>query len=296
MDYKLHYGDALDIMGRLVRKGVKVDAIITDPPYGTTACKWDSIIPFNNYLEVTVRNKTKILYEDEAILHLLKNKIAEDYIDACYIFDEQCKHGMWYYCNKLSDLFIFNASQPFLSTLVMSNTQNFKHEWIWIKNRGSNFANTIREPMKEHESILIFANKKWTYNKQLQERTGGGKDLIGAIQKDKGGKTSNYGNFVGKDICLKELRVPASWQKFNCEVGFHPTQKPVALMEYLIKTYTYEGDTVLDFTCGSGSTGVACRNLNRNFIGIDNGICEKEGQFKDWKWVDVAKWRIENEK
>jgi site-specific DNA-methyltransferase (adenine-specific) len=167
---------------------------------------------------------------------------------------------------KPTGVVALTASQPFTSTLLMSQRQLFRHEWIWIKNRGSNFANTVREPMKEHESILIFSRGKWTYNKQMQERTGGGKALVGAIQKSKGGATDNYGDFAGRDITLSELRVPSSWQKFTCEVGLHPTQKPVPLFEYMIRTYTNEGDIVLDNCCGSGTTGVACQNTGRNFI------------------------------
>ena len=144
---------------------------------------------------------------------------------------------------------------------------------VWIKNRGSNFANTVREPMKEHENILIFSKGKWTYNKQMQERSGGGVNLIGAVQDRRGrGKTNsqlsdNYGSFEGRSITLMELRVPSSWQKFNTEVGFHPTQKPVALFEYLIKTYINENDLVLDNTAGSGTTAIAA-NQYKEALGM----------------------------
>lgn len=177
---------------------------------------------------------------------------------------------------------VFTASQPFTSKLVMSREWEFKHEWIWLKNRGSNFANTVREPMKEHESVLVFSKGKWIYNKQMQERTGGGLERTKYNVKFES-KSENYREFDGrKENKLEDLRVPSSWQKFNVEVGLHPTQKPVALMEYLIKTYTNEGDTVLDFTMGSGSTGVACMNLNRNFIGIE----------LDKNYFNIAKDRI----
>jgi site-specific DNA-methyltransferase (adenine-specific) len=168
-------------------------------------------------------------------------------------------------CNPYA-VMAFTASQPFTSALVMSKPQWFKHEWVWIKNRGSNFANTVREPMKEHESVLIFARGKWTYNKQMQDRTGGGVNLVGAVQKDKGGKTDCYGKFVGRDITLSEKRVPSSWQRFICEVGIHPTQKPVTLYEYLIKTYTNEGWLVLDPCAGSGTTAIAAKNLGRRWL------------------------------
>ena len=170
---------------------------------------------------------------------------------------------------KPNAIIALTASQPFTSMLVMSNIKMFRHEWIWIKNRGSNFANTVREPMKEHESVLIFSKGKWTYNKQMQERTGSGGDRIKYNVKFET-SSDNYREFeTREENKLPELRVPSSWQKFNTEVGLHPTQKPVALFEYLIRTYTNEGDTVLDNCMGSGTTGVAATNLKRKFIGIE---------------------------
>lgn len=163
---------------------------------------------------------------------------------------------------------VLTASQPFTSVLVASNMADFRHEWIWIKNRGSNFLNASREPMKEHESVLVFSQGKWTYNRQMQERCDGGKSLVGKVVPH-AGPSDNYGKFERRKSVLPELRVPSSWQKFNTEVGIHPTQKPVALMEYLIRTYTNTGATVLDNTMGSGTTGVACVNLGRDFIGIE---------------------------
>jgi site-specific DNA-methyltransferase (adenine-specific) len=185
---------------------------------------------------------------------------------------------------KSTAIIALTASQPFTSALVMSKPEWFKHEWIWIKNRGSNFANTVREPMKEHESVLIFCRKgPWTYNKQMQERTGTGGDRVKygvAFQS----KSENYREFEGRPhTMLPELRVPSSWQKFNTEVGLHPTQKPVPLMEYLIRTYSHENEIVLDNTMGSGTTGVACLNLNRKFIGIES----------DLKYFQAAKIRLE---
>lgn len=183
---------------------------------------------------------------------------------------------------KPTAVIALNASQPFTSALVMSNPKMFRHEWIWIKNRGSNFANTVREPMKEHESVLIFSKGKWTYNKQMQERTGGGLSRVQYKLDNRSASSSNYRKFERKNNNQGKLRVPSSWQKFNVEVGKHPTQKPVTLLEYLIKTYTNEGDTVLDNCMGSGSTGVAAVNTGRNFIGIE----------LDENYFKVAKERI----
>ena len=238
----LMLGDCLERMGEI--EDGSVDMVMCDPPYGTTACKWDAVIPFEPMWAQVKRV-------------LKKNGAA-----------------------------VFTASQPFTSALVMSNPSWFRHEWVWIKNRGSNFANTVREPMKEHESVLVFAEKKWTYNKQMQPRTGGGADR--AIY-DCTFKTSsdNYRAFETREgNKLSEMRVPSSWQKFNTAAGGektkHPTQKPVALMEYLIRTYTNPDETVLDFTMGSGTTGVAAMNTGRRFIGIEKG----EGYF------DIAEARI----
>jgi len=182
---------------------------------------------------------------------------------------------------KPTAVIALTTSQPFTSMLVMSNLEMFRHEWIWIKNRGSNFANTVREPFKEHETVLIFSNGHWTYNKQMQERTGGGLERVkyGFSTRT---ETTNYGK-IGPPAPRKgELRLPSSWQKFNTEVGSHPTQKPVALFEYLIKTYSNEGDLVLDNTAGSCTTAVAARNLKRNWICIE----------LDQKYCDVGKQRL----
>jgi site-specific DNA-methyltransferase (adenine-specific) len=183
---------------------------------------------------------------------------------------------------KDTAVFVFTASQPFSSKLIISNIDMFKHEWIWIKNKGSNFANTVREPFKEHESILVFSKGKWTYNKQMQERTGGGVSRANyAVTFDT--KSDNYRKFDAKaPKALTKLRDPSSWQKYNTETGLHPTQKPVALMEYLILTYTNKNETVLDNCMGSGTTGVACINTKRRFIGIE----------KDKKYYKIAKTRI----
>ncbi len=235
---KIICGDCLEVMKKLPDKCV--DMVLCDLPYGTTACKWDTIIPF----EPLWKEYKRIIKDNGAI--------------------------------------VLTASQPFTSALVMSNPDMFKYEWIWIKNRGSNFASVKRTPIKEHESILIFYKNSPTYNPQMQERTGGGIDRVKKPFKQTRDKISEHGVEVKGAEWLDELRYPSSWQKFNCEVGIHPTQKPVALFEYLIKTYTNEGDLVLDNCIGSGTTAVACINLKRNFIGIE----------KEQKYCDIANKRI----
>jgi site-specific DNA-methyltransferase (adenine-specific) len=176
---------------------------------------------------------------------------------------------------KENGIIALTASQPFASALVMSNPDMFKHEWIWEKDGGSNFANTVREPMKEHETVLIFSKGKWTFNKQMQERIGSrkGKTTTSTFNS----KSECYREFEERGVVkIPELRVPRSIQRFTRERGLHPTQKPVSLFEYLIKTYTNEGDLVLDNCAGSGTTGVACMNTNRNYI-----LIEKEEKYID---------------
>ena len=224
MKNELFCGDCLEIMPSLSG----VDCVIADPPYGTTQCKWDAVLPFDQMWAA---------------------------IDGC------CKQAA---------AICMTASQPFSSALVMSNPTMFKHEWVWIKNRGSNFTNTVREPMKEHEMVIVFSKGKWTYNKQMQERTGGGASRVQYNVTFSGQEREGTRQFKERATnALPKMRVPSSWQKFNTEVGLHPTQKPVALMEYLVKTYTNPGDTVLDFCMGSGTTGVACAKQGRRFVGIE---------------------------
>tara|TARA_R110002020_G_scaffold395325_1_gene605413 strand:+ start:309 stop:980 length:672 start_codon:yes stop_codon:yes gene_type:complete len=193
--------------------------------------------------------------------------------------DDMWKH--FWNVLKETGVIALTSSQPFTSKLVISQIDNFKHEWIWEKDGGSNFANTVREPMKEHESVLIFSKGKWTYNKQMEERIGSRK---GKITKSVfNTKSENYQKFDGRGtVVIPKLRVPRSIQRFTRERGLHPTQKPVKLFEYLIKTYTNKNDLVLDCCAGSGTTGVACNNIDRRYILIE----------KEQKYYDIIKERL----
>ena len=249
----LYNGDCLKVMDRLISDGVVVDAIITDPPYGTTACKWDSIIPFNE---------------------------------------------MWLRLNKLikpNGAIVLFGSEPFSSALRMSNIKNYKYDWIWHKNSTSGFALAKKQPMRNHENILLFYKKQCTYN-YIKEKRDMSESSTNRMNYDftsiKG--INNIQNGIAKVQFIpedKNLSYPKTVKYFknianNDKDRVHPTQKPVALMEYLIKTYTLENELVLDFTMGSGTTGVACKNLNRNFIGIE----------LEEKYFTIAKDRIENTK
>lgn len=206
-----------------------VDLVLADPPFGITAQKWDAVIPFGPMWEQLRR-------------------VA-----------------------KPNAAIVLFASQPFTSALVMSNPREFRHEWIWGKNFGGNFMNTVREPMKEHESVLVFSAGGWTYNKQMQERSPEGQGRANRASYAPIREDNLYRpGLVGRARRTRpRLRVPSSVQRFNVERGLHPTQKPVALMAYLIRTYSNPGDVVLDFCFGSASTGVAAVQEGREFIGIE---------------------------
>ena len=244
MKIDLWKGDCLELMKDIPDKSV--DMVLTDPPYGTTACKWDNVIPFEPMWEQ---------------LH----RVTKDNGAICLF-----------------------GSEPFSSALRMSNIKRFKYDWVWKKNRGSNFGSVKYQPMKEHELISVFSTRSHKYYPIKQLRSEGGRSRVQYdINPSNTGKRDYLGGFENKvtrkKTELNDMRVPSSVQFFNTEVGHHPTQKPVALLEYLIKTYTLEGETVLDFTMGSGSTGVACVNLDRNFIGIE----------QDEDYSQIAENRIE---
>lgn len=237
--YRLYKGDCLEVMDGLTKEGVKVDAIICDPPYGTTNCKWDSVIPFDE---------------------------------------------MWGRLNKLikpNGAIALFSDNPFTSKLINSNIKYYKYDWIWEKEQGKNFQHCKNMPLKKTEYINVFYKSKPTYNPQ------GIIKLDKPIMKSNKGKGGNLGHLSSeKKRSMYEqwyINYPSNILRFNADRGLHPTQKPVKLLEYLIKTYTNENELVLDFTMGSGSTGVAAANTNRKFIGIE----------LDENYFNIAKERIE---
>lgn len=242
---ELYNGDCLEIMQQLIDKGVKVDAIITDIPYGTTACKWDNVIPFE---------------------------------------------PMWDRINKLikdNGAVVLFGSEPFSSKLISSNINKYKHSWVWHKKNAGNILLAKYQPLKTTEDIMVFTGKGERVNyypimtkgckdrskdKPIKKKS----DLFSGI---KSGEFKHGNNKKGDERYPKHLIEYSNASRKN---HLHPTQKPVGLMEYLVKTYTNEGETVLDFTMGSGSTGEACKRLNRNFIGIE----------LDKNYFEIAKNRI----
>ena len=246
----LRLGDCLEVM-KSIPNG-SIDAIITDPPYGTTACKWDSVIDFD------------LMWEQ-------LNRII-----------------------KPNGAIVLFGSEPFSSALRMSNIKNFKYDWIWEKNMPTGAAFSKYQPMRIYEQIMCFSINKSNYFPQMVKRTD---EEFKAVYRRNDSITKKTGEQYGSDI-IKRIRKPKNeqWYKYPTNIlkykidrkrngKGHPTQKPVELMEYLIKTYTNEGETVLDFTMGSGTTGVAAKNLDRKFIGIE----------QDENYFNIATERINKE-
>jgi len=235
-------GDCLERMKEI--ESGSVDLILTDPPYGTTACKWDSVIPLDKMWEQLKR----IIKPNGAI--------------------------------------VMTASQPFTTNLIASNIEGFAFCWVWDKCFAANFVQAKRQPLKDHEDVVVFTKtgaQPLYYPQMLKRDTPikkGGNKQSKAIPI---AQTESAKAF-GASCKVYDEKHPTSQIRFSCRDGrgLHPTQKPVALMEYLIKTYTLEGETVLDFTMGSGTTGVACVNTNRKFIGIE----------MDNNYFDIATKRI----
>jgi len=246
----LRLGDCLEVMEDI--PDGSVDAIITDPPYGTTACKWDSVIPFD------------LMWEQ-------LNRII-----------------------KPNGAIVLFGSQPFTSFLLCSNVKRYRHSWVWNKRSITNPFQAKYAPLKCNEDILVFGLNRVNYNPQKtdkpksQQRPIKFKPNYGSDRDYKEGVYGKSKKGLGKDHDETKtnpktiIEIPAVYKKHTV----HPTQKPVALMEYLIKTYTNEGEVVLDFTMGSGTTGVAAKNLNRNFIGIE----------QDQKYFNIAEQRIKETK
>ena len=245
MPHTLLHGDCLDLMAQIPDRSV--DMILCDLPYGTTACKWDTVIPFEplwaHYKRVIKPNGAVVLF----------------------------------------------GSQPFTTELVNSNRKDFRYELIWAKNMPTGAFNANKMPMKSHENLCVFYASLPTYNPQKTKRTE--KELKRFMKEPVTTIIENsvYGSFertvLGRDA---EMKHPHSLLLFdvvngrNADKVAHPTQKPVALCEYMIRTYTNEGETVLDNCMGSGTTGIACMNTGRNFIGIE----------KDPKYFEIARNRI----
>lgn len=253
----LYQGDCLEVMDKLIEQGVKVDCVICDPPYGTVACQWDVVIPFNE-----MWSRLSRLVKDDGVIVLF-------------------------------------GSQPFTSLLIQSKPEWFREEIIWLKNKAGSGLQAKQKHLKIHENIIVFSKTgKYTFNPQkwlvdkkeflTQRKTFNelevGNNIYGEMKR-----VQSIDDGTRNPISIVSCRVPFTPSKSKTyskevDIRVHPTQKPVELLKYLTHSFSNEGDCILDFTMGSGSTGIACINTNRKFIGIE----------LDKKYFDIAKNRIEN--
>jgi len=239
---KTYLGDCLELMPKLI-DDKSIDMIFCDLPYGTTKNKWDSVIPLD-----------KLWSEYERVI-----------ID--------------------NGAIVLFAQTPFDKVLGASNLKLLKYEWIWNKKRPTGYMNANYAPIKQHENILVFSKKSACYVKDRQNAMNYyPQDLIAVNKKIK--RTAQNGNYDHNYYDLESVQkftgYPKSLIEFSIETGLHPTQKPLELIEYMIKTYTNEGDLILDNACGSGTTGLGAKNLNRNYIMME----------QDPKYFKIAKDRV----
>lgn len=248
--------DCLVAMQHIASKSI--DMILCDLPYGTTACKWDIILPF----EQLWQQYERIIKDNGAI--------------------------------------ILFGSHPFASELILSNKKLFKYDLIWEKDKPTNFALANKRPMCYHENIMVFYKEQCTYNKQMEEREGKGtfrynfdishenREIQGTNIKYCGKKQkSNY------DIKYKNPKSILYFDTGQRQQLIHPTQKPLELFKYLIRTYSNENEVVLDNCCGAGTTALACVDTNRRFICIDNGICENaKSIYNGMSWAEITRQRL----
>ena len=259
---KIYNEDCMVGMERI--KDKSIDMILCDLPYGTTQNKWDSILPLNDYIETEIKGKIKQLKEDEYLLYCYKNNISLDI--AKKEWKSKHKKGLWTHYNRIikdNGAIVLTANQPFTAKLIASNPSMFKYAWCWEKSLKTNFLNAKKQPLRNHEDVLVFYKKQCTYNPQGLKKgsISGGNKVTGSYNAWK--SNSKKQMYTGYPSSVLKITNPNNG-------NIHPTQKPIELFEYLIKTYTNEGDIVLDNCMGSGTTAIACIKTKRNYIGWEN--------------------------
>lgn len=270
---KILYGNCLNLLNSVEDKSI--DLIFCDLPYGTTKCSWDIPIPLNEHIIIN----NKVYYKNQYFLYCFLNKIKLD--DCVKNWKQYKKLGLWDNYKRIikdNGCILLFAQTPFDKELGESNKKMLRYEWVWEKPSATGFYNAKKMPMKAHENILVFYSKLPTYNPQktyghkpinsynrraeIQNKT----QIYGKIKGDYsgGGETDRYPRSV--------ILFSSDKQKTKLDKTIYPTQKPLKLIEYFIKTYTNENDLILDNCAGSGTTGIGCENLNRNYILMDNNI------------------------
>lgn len=286
---KVYAEDCLTGMRRI--KDKSIDMILCDLPYGTTQNKWDCVIPLNDYIEIEVKHKKVCMNQDEYKLYCFENEIGLN--ESKKEWNKNHKKGLWsHYTRIIKDngAIVLTSQGNFTAKLIGSNEKIFKYKMVWEKSKSTNFLNSKKQPLRKHEDICVFYKKQPIYNPQMRE----GEAYNKGVRKDQ--LTGSYGDFKPVEVKSDGLRYPHDivYCKTAESEGkvYHPTQKPVELGRYLIKTFTNEGDIVLDNTCGSGSFLVAAALEKRNFIGFEKNEDVHLFKKEEICYLDVCNNRI----
>lgn len=270
-DIELWQGDCLELMDRI--PDGSVDCIICDLPYGITRNKWDSVIPFNDYIETS----RGLVSKEEFLMDCFKHNMFYD--EALEYFESHKQKGLWTQYKRIikdNGAIVLFGSGMFTADLMESNKEMWRYNLIWQKTQPTGFQNANRMPLRDHEDMCVFYKKLPIYHPQ---KTSGHVRKVSKAEHKRNCKESTNYNKI--EFCSYDSteRFPKSVWKFakdSQKCALTPTQKPLALIEELIKTYTNEGDLVLDSCMGSNTTGLACKNLGRKYIGIE----KDEGTFQ----------------
>lgn len=287
---KIYNEDCLIGMQKI--KDNSIDMILCDLPYGVTQNKWDSLIPLNDFIIIKIGNKVKYLSEDEYMLQCYKKGIS---LQECKkIWGKEYQKGLWsQYLRIIKDngVIALTSQGKFTAQLIKSNIDIFKYKIVWEKSKATNFLNAKKQPLRKHEDICVFYKKQPTYNPQMSE----GEPYNKGIRKNQ--LTGSYGNFNQAEVKSNGERYPTDVVYFKTAESegevWHPTQKPVELGRYLIRTFTKENDIILDNACGSGSFLVAATIENRKFIGFELNENAKLFKKEEIDYMKICKQRVE---
>lgn len=280
-------GDCLEVMESIEDKSI--DMVLCDLPYGTTQNKWDEVIPFNDFVCIE-----GVKYDlDEYLLYAFKQNMS--YQDAVSYFNRNKKKGLWSHYQRIikdNGAVVLTSSGIFTQKMIMSNTKWFKYRIVWEKSKSTNFLNAKKQPLRKYEDVCVFYRKQPTYNPQM----GKGESYNKGTRKAQ--FTGSYGDFLPVEVKSDGERYPTDIVYFKTAESegevFHPTQKPIELGRYLVKTYTNPGDTVLDNTSGVGSFLIAAMLEGRNFIGIELNKDSKLFKKEDIDFIEVTEKRMKD--
>ena len=278
-------GDCLEVMKKIEDKSI--DMVLCDLPYGTTQNQWDEVISFGDFVSIDGKRYD----QGEYMLYAFKSGVP--YCEAVSFFKNNKQEGLWSLYNRIikdNGVIILTASGIFTQKMIMSNPKMFKYRLVWEKSKATNFLNAKKQPLRKYEDVCVFYKKQPTYNPQMRE----GESYNKGTRKSQ--LTGSYGDFAPVEVKSDGQRYPTDIIYFKTAESegevYHPTQKPIELGRYLVKTYTNPGETILDNTSGSGSFLIAAMLEGRNFIGIELNEHSKKFKKEDADFIQITKDRL----